>query len=52
MLFSCNKEIFNFCINNVVGKPVINKGLFYNFKFIKEDCSRGRKKFSSQNKCF
>ena len=34
--------MFNFGINNVVGKPIINKGLFYIFKFIKEDTLRGR----------
>ena len=39
MLFSFIKEMFNFCINNVVGKPIINKGLFYIFKFVKEDSS-------------
>ena len=31
--------MFNFCVNNVVGKPIIDKGLFYIFKFIKEDSS-------------
>ena len=35
-------EMFNFCIDNVVGKPIINKGLFYIVKFIKEDSSRGK----------
>ena len=34
--------MFNFCINNVVGKPIIDKGLFYILKFIKEDGPRGR----------
>ena len=29
--------MFNFGINNMVGKPIINKGLFYIFKLIKED---------------
>ena len=38
MLFSFINEIFYFCINNVVGKPII-KCLFYIFKFIEEDCS-------------
>ena len=35
MLFSFICEMFNFCINNVVGKPIINKGLFKGlfFKF-------------------
>ena len=28
--------MFNFCINNVVGKPIINKGLFYIFKFLRK----------------
>ena len=41
MLFSFINEMFNFCIDNVVGKPIINKGLFYFFKFKKEDSSRG-----------
>ena len=41
MSFSFINEIFHFCINNVVGKPIINKDLFYIFKFIKEDsCER------------
>ena len=31
MLFSFINEMFNFCINNVVGKPIINKSLFYIF---------------------
>ena len=35
MLFSFINEMFNFCLNNVIGKPIINKGLFYIFgKFI------------------
>ena len=42
MLFSFINEMFNFWIDNVVGKPIINKCLFYIFKFIKEDSSRGR----------
>ena len=33
--------MFNFCINNVVGEPIINEGLFNIFKFVKEDSSRG-----------
>ena len=37
MLFSFINAIVNFCINNVVGKPIIYKGLFYIFKFVKED---------------
>ena len=42
MLFSFINEMFNFSIDNVVGKPIINKGIFfYIFKFIKEDSSRG-----------
>ena len=32
--------MFYFCIDHVVGKPIINKGLFYTFKF--EDSLRGR----------
>ena len=39
MLFRFINEIFNFCIDNVIGKPVINKCLFYIFNFIKEDSS-------------
>ena len=31
--------MFNFGINNVVEKPIIDKGLFYILKFIKEDSS-------------
>ena len=42
VMFSFINEMFNICIDNVVGKPIINKGLFYIFKFIKEDSSRGR----------
>ena len=41
MLFSFINEMFNFGINNVVGKPIIHKDLFYIFKFIKEDSLRG-----------
>ena len=41
MLFSFINEMFNFCINNVVEKPIINKGLFNIFKFVKEDISGG-----------
>ena len=39
MFFSFINEMFNFCVNNVVVKPIIDKGLFYIFKFIKEDSS-------------
>ena len=42
MLFNFINEMFNFCINNVVGKPIIDKCLFYIFKFIKEDSSLTR----------
>ena len=42
MLFSFINEMFNFFINNVVGKPIINKYLFYIINFVKEDSSRGR----------
>ena len=42
VMFSFINEMFNFRINNVVGKPIINKGLFYIFKFVKEDSLRGR----------
>ena len=41
MLFSFINELFNFGINNVVGKPLIDKGLFHIFKFVKEDSSKG-----------
>ena len=37
MLFSFINEMLNFCINNVVRKAIIDKCLFYIFKFIKED---------------
>ena len=37
MLFSFINEMFNFCIHNVVRKPIINRCLFYIFMFIKED---------------
>ena len=43
MLFRFINELFNLGINNVVGKPIIDKGLFYTFKFVKEDSSRGGK---------
>ena len=33
MLFSFINEMFNFSIDNVVGKSIINKCLFYIFKF-------------------
>ena len=42
MLFSYIDEMFTFCVDNVVAKPIINKGLFYIFKFIKKDSWRGR----------
>ena len=42
VMFRFINELFNFGINNVVGKPIIGKGLFYIFKFVKEDSSRGR----------
>ena len=42
MLFSFINEMFNFCIDNVVRKLIINKCLFYIFKFIKEDSLGGR----------
>ena len=41
MLFRFIYETFIFGINNVVGKPIIDKDLFYIFKFVKEDDSRG-----------
>ena len=41
MLFSFINEMFNFSINIVVWKSIIDKGLFYIFKFVKEDSSRG-----------
>ena len=41
MLFRFINELFNFGIINVVGKPIIDKGLFYIFKFVKEDTLRG-----------
>ena len=41
MLFSFMSVMFNFGINNVVGKPIMDKCLFYILKFIKEDNSRG-----------
>ena len=41
MMFSFINEIFNISINNAVRKPIINKCLFYIFKFVKEDSSRG-----------
>ena len=42
VMFSFINEMFNFSINDVVGKTIINKGLFYIFKFVKEDSLRGR----------
>ena len=50
MLFRFINEMFNFCMN-VVGKPIINKCLFYIFKFIKGESSR-RELFGCRNKCF
>ena len=42
MLFSFINEMFNFCINNIVGKPIIDKGLFCIFKLArKEESSLG-----------
>ena len=41
MLFSFINEMFIFCIDNVVGKPIIDKCLSYISKFIKEGSSRG-----------
>ena len=41
MFFSFINEMFNFCIDDIVGKLMINKSLFYIFKFIKEDSLRG-----------
>ena len=41
MLFRFINELFNYDINNVVGKPIIDKGLFNILKFVKEDNSRG-----------
>ena len=41
MSFSFVHEMFNFIINNVVGKPIIDKGLFYILKFVKEDSLSG-----------
>ena len=35
-------QFYYFCINNVVGKPIINKSLFYVSKFVKEDSHKGR----------
>ena len=51
-LFRFINELFNFAINNVVGKPIIDKGLFNVFKFVKEGSSRGGEKHSSGNTCF
>ena len=39
MLLGFINEMLNFCINNIVGKPIINKGMFYIFKFGEEDSS-------------
>ena len=43
MMLSFINEMFNFGINNVVGKSIIDKDLFYIFKFIKEDTFEGRR---------
>ena len=40
MLRSFINEMFNFGIGNIVGKPIIDKGLFYILKFGKKDGSR------------
>ena len=42
MFLSFRNEMFNFCIENVSQKHIINKCLFYIFKFIKEDSSSER----------
>ena len=34
--------MFNFYMNNVVGKAIINKYSFYNLKFTEKDSLRGR----------
>ena len=36
MLFSFINKMFNFCINNVVRKPIIDKGLFIFFSSLKK----------------
>ena len=41
MLFSFINELFNSGINNIVGKPIIDKGSFNILKFVKEDSSKG-----------
>ena len=41
VMFSFNDEIFNFGIDNVIEKPIIHEGLFYIFKFVKKDSSKG-----------
>ena len=33
-MFSFINEMFDFCINNIVGKPIISKCLFNIFKII------------------
>ena len=43
--------MFNFPIDKLVGKLIINKCLFYISKFIKEDSSRRRDYFSTGSKC-
>ena len=42
ILFSFIHGMFNFCIYNEVGKPIINEYLFYIFTFIPKDSLRGR----------
>ena len=53
MLFSFINEMFNFCIDNVIGKKhyYLVLVLFF-FKFTVEEISRGRQSYSSENKCF
>ena len=41
MLFRFINELFNFGVNNVVWKPIIDKVFFYILKFVKEDSSKG-----------
>ena len=42
MLYSFINAMFNFCIRNN-GKLIINKCLFYDFNFIKEDSFEGKR---------
>ena len=37
LIIVLEQYVVKFCIDTVVGKPIINKCLFYIFKFIKED---------------